>query len=36
MDWLNGKTSIAGIQIPNWLIVLGAAVIVILLINSMR
>jgi hypothetical protein len=36
MDWLNGKTSIAGIQIPNWLIVLGAAVIVILLIASMR
>jgi hypothetical protein len=36
MDWLNGKTSIAGIQIPNWLIILGAAVIVILLITSMR
>jgi hypothetical protein len=36
MDWFNGKTSIAGIQIPNWAIVLGAAVIVILLITSMR
>jgi hypothetical protein len=36
MDWFNGKTSIAGIHIPNWLIVLGAAVIVILLITSMR
>jgi uncharacterized integral membrane protein len=36
MDWLNGKTSIAGVQIPNWLIVLGAAVIGILLITSMR
>jgi hypothetical protein len=36
MDWFNGKTSIAGVQIPNWLIVLGAAVIVILLIASMR
>jgi hypothetical protein len=36
MDWFNGKTSIAGIQIPNWVIVLGAAVIVILLITSMR
>jgi hypothetical protein len=34
MDWLNAKTSMAGIQIPNWLIVLGAAVIVILLITS--
>jgi hypothetical protein len=36
MDWFNGKTSIAGIQIPNWAIVLGAAVIIILLITSMR
>jgi hypothetical protein len=36
MDWFSQKTSMAGIQIPNWLIVLGAAVIVILLITSMR
>jgi hypothetical protein len=36
MDWFNRKTSIAGIQIPNWWIVLGAAIIVILLITSMR
>jgi preprotein translocase subunit Sec61beta len=36
MDWFSQKTSIAGIQIPNWVIVLGAAVIVILLITSMR
>jgi hypothetical protein len=36
MDWFNGKTSIAVIQIPNWAIVLGAAVIIILLITSMR
>jgi hypothetical protein len=36
MDWFNGKTSIAGIQIPDWLIILSAAVIVILLITSMR
>jgi hypothetical protein len=36
MDWLNGKTSIAGIQIPNNLaVILGAAVIVILLIYTM-
>jgi hypothetical protein len=34
MDWLNGKTSIAGIQIPNWGALLGAAVIVILLIYT--
>jgi hypothetical protein len=36
MDWFNGKTSVAGIQIPTWVIVLGAAIIVILLITSMR
>jgi hypothetical protein len=36
MDWFNGKTSIAGFQIPNWLITLGAAVILILLITFMR
>jgi hypothetical protein len=36
MDWFNGKTSIAGIQIPNWGIVLAAAVIVLLLITSMH
>jgi hypothetical protein len=34
MDWFTGKTSIAGIQIPNWWIILGAAVIVILLIYT--
>jgi hypothetical protein len=36
MDWFNRKTSIAGFQIPNWWIVLGAAIIVILLMTSMR
>jgi hypothetical protein len=36
MDWFSQKTSIAGIQIPNWLIVLGAAVIVIWLIYTGR
>jgi hypothetical protein len=36
MDWFNGKTSMAGIQILNWVIVLSAAVIVGLLIISMR
>ena len=34
MDWLNAKTSIAGVQIPNWLIILAAAAIVILLIYT--
>jgi hypothetical protein len=34
MDWFNQTTSIAGVQIPNWLIIVAAAVIVILLIYS--
>jgi hypothetical protein len=34
MNWFNENTSIAGIQIPNWVIVLRAAVIVIFI--SMR
>ena len=33
MEWFNKKTSLAGIQIPNWAIALGAIIIVILLIR---
>ena len=33
MEWFNQKTSVAGVQIPNWAIVLGA-IIVIWLIYS--
>ena len=33
MEWFNKKTSIAGAQIPNWAIALGAIIIVILLIR---
>ena len=35
MDWFNQKTSVAGIQIPNWAIVLAAAIIVILLVQNL-
>ena len=31
MEWLNRKTSIAGTLVPNWLIVLGAVVVVVLI-----
>jgi hypothetical protein len=34
MDWFSQTTSIAGVQIPNWVIILGAAVILVLLIYS--
>jgi hypothetical protein len=35
MDWFNQKTSVAGIQIPNWVIVLAGAIIVILLVQNL-
>ena len=31
MEWFKQKTSIAGVQIPNWIIVLGAVIIVLLI-----
>jgi hypothetical protein len=31
MEWFNQKTSIAGIQISNWIIVLGALIVVLLI-----
>jgi hypothetical protein len=34
MDWFNQTTSIAGVQIPNWAVVLGAAVILVLIIYN--
>ena len=31
MEWFSQKTSIAGIQIPNWGIVLGAIIVILLI-----
>ena len=28
MEWFSRKTSIAGIEIPNWMVVLGAIVVI--------
>jgi hypothetical protein len=36
MEWFSRKTSIAGIQISNWMIVLGAIIVVLLIYNSMH
>jgi hypothetical protein len=36
MDWFKGKTSIGGIQISNWMIVLGAIIVILLIYNSMH
>jgi hypothetical protein len=34
MEWFKGKTSIAGYQISNWMIVLGAIIIVLLIFQN--
>jgi len=36
MEWFSKKTSIAGIQIANWGIVLGAVVVILLIYSSMH
>jgi hypothetical protein len=36
MEWFSRKTSIAGAQISNWMIVLGAVIVVLLIYNSMH
>jgi hypothetical protein len=33
MEWFSQRTSIAGVQIPNWMIILGAVVIVLIIYN---
>jgi hypothetical protein len=36
MEWFSRKTSIAGVEIPNWTVALAAVVIILLLYSSMR
>ncbi len=36
MEWFSRKTSIAGIQITNWWIVLGAVIVVLLIYMNMH
>ena len=36
MEWFSRKTSIAGVQISNWMIVLGAVIAVLLIYNAMH
>jgi hypothetical protein len=36
MEWLKGKTTIAGIQISNWIIVLGAIILTLVIYNTMH
>jgi hypothetical protein len=36
MEWFSKKTSIAGVEIPNWTVALVAVVVILLLYSSMR
>jgi hypothetical protein len=36
MEWFSKKTSIAGVQIPNWGVALAAVVVILLLYSSIR
>jgi hypothetical protein len=36
MEWFSKKTSIAGVQIPNWMVVLGAVIVIVLIYQFMR
>jgi hypothetical protein len=33
MEWFSQKTSIAGTQIPNWVIAVGAVIIILLILG---
>jgi hypothetical protein len=36
MEWFSRKTSIAGVQVPNWLVVLGAIVVILIVYSSIH
>jgi hypothetical protein len=36
MEWFSQKTSIAGLQISNWMIVLGAVIVALLIYTFMQ
>jgi hypothetical protein len=36
MEWFSRRTSIAGIQIPNWVVVLGAIIVILLIYTFMQ
>ena len=36
MEWFRRKTSIAGIQLPNWIVVLGAIIVILIIYTSIH
>ena len=35
-EWFSKKTSIAGIQLPNWIVVLGAIIVILIIYTSIH
>ena len=36
MEWFSKRTSIAGVQLPNWMVVLSAIIIILIIYNSIH
>ena len=36
MEWFSKKTSIAGIQLPNWIVVMGAIIVILIIYTSIH
>ena len=36
MEWFSRKTSIAGIQISNWMVVLGTVIVILIIYTFMQ
>jgi hypothetical protein len=36
MEWFSKRTSIAGIQLPNWMVVLGAIIVILIIYTSIH
>jgi len=36
MEWFSRKTSIAGVQVPNWMVVLGDVIVILIIYSSIH
>jgi hypothetical protein len=36
MEWFSQKTTIAGVQVSNWMVVLGAIIVVLVIYTSIH
>ena len=36
MEWFSKKTSIAGIQLPSWIVALGAIIVILIICTSIH